>query len=58
MRADVVLTRGRVPRELAGRPVSASWTATLLSVVADRSSPRAARYQDILVLRLGYRAAR
>lgn len=56
--ADVVLARGRVPKELAGPPVSASWTATSRLVVADRSSPRAARYQDILVLRLGYRAAR
>ena len=36
--ADVVLARGG-PRELAGRPVSASWTATSLLVVADRWSP-------------------
>jgi 2'-5' RNA ligase len=52
-RADVVLARGRVPKELAGRPVSASWTAGSVSLVADRSSPRAARYEDLAVLPLG-----
>ena len=52
-RADVVLARGRVPRELAGLPVSASWTARSVSLVADRSSPRAARYEDLTVIPLG-----
>jgi 2'-5' RNA ligase len=46
-RADVVLARGRVPRELAGRPVGASWTARSVSLVADRSSPAAARFEDL-----------
>lgn len=50
--ADVVLARGRVPKELAGRPVAASWTARSLSLVADRSSPRAIRYQDLTVIPL------
>jgi 2'-5' RNA ligase len=54
--ADVVLARGRVPKELAGRPVSASWTARSVSLVADRSSPRAARYEDLAVIALGARA--
>jgi 2'-5' RNA ligase len=51
--ADVVLARGRVPKELAGRPVEASWTARSVALVADRSSPRAARYEDLAVFPLG-----
>ena len=50
--ADVVLARGRVPRELAGRPISASWTARSVALVADRSSPQATRYQDLTVIPL------
>jgi 2'-5' RNA ligase len=45
--ADLVLARGRVPRELAGRPVTGSWTARTVSLVADRSSPRGARLEDL-----------
>ena len=52
-RADLVLARGRVPRELAGRPVSASWTARSVSLVADRSSPAAARYERLGAITLG-----
>ncbi|HET6749586.1 MAG TPA: hypothetical protein VFL71_10015 [Actinomycetes bacterium] len=51
--ADVVLARGRVPRELAGRPVSATWTARSLSLVVDRSAPGAARHEDLGVIPLG-----
>lgn len=51
--AHVVLARGSVPKELAGRPISASWTARSMSLVADRSSPRVARYEDIAVIPLG-----
>jgi hypothetical protein len=51
--ADVVLARGRVPKELAGLPVSASWTARSLALVADRSSPRQARFEDLAVIGLG-----
>jgi 2'-5' RNA ligase len=51
--ADVVLARGRVPADLAGRPVTGSWTARSLSLVADRSSPRAPRYEDLAVVPLG-----
>ncbi|MGH8946456.1 MAG: 2'-5' RNA ligase family protein [Acidimicrobiia bacterium] len=50
--ADIVLARGRVPRELAGRPVSASWTARSLSLVADRSSPKAVRYENLAEISL------
>jgi len=53
-----VLAGGRVPKGLAGRPVSARWTARSLSLVADRSSPRAARYEDLFTVPLGYRAVR
>src|SRR4029453_14369085 len=56
--ADVVLARGRVPRELAGLPVSASWTARSVSLVADRSSPREARYEDLATFPLGAWRAR
>jgi 2'-5' RNA ligase len=52
-RADLVLARGRVPKELAGRPVSASWTARSVALVADRSSPRAPRFEDLAVFGLG-----
>jgi 2'-5' RNA ligase len=45
--ADVVLARGRVPRELAGRPVAGSWTARSVALVADRSSPRGVRLEDL-----------
>jgi 2'-5' RNA ligase len=51
--ADVVLARGRVPKRLAGRPVSASWTARSVALVADRSAPGAARYEDLAVIPLG-----
>jgi 2'-5' RNA ligase len=51
--ADVVLARGRVPRELAGLPIAASWTARSVSLVADRSSPREARYEDLAAFPLG-----
>jgi 2'-5' RNA ligase len=46
-RADVVLARGRVPRELAGRPVAAAWTARSVALVADRSSPGVVRLEDL-----------
>jgi 2'-5' RNA ligase len=51
--ADVVLARGRAPASLANVPVSASWTARSVSLVADRSSPRAARYEDLAAFPLG-----
>jgi 2'-5' RNA ligase len=51
--ADVVLARGRVPKELAGRPVSASWAARSVSLVADRSSPAVVRFEDLAVIPLG-----
>jgi 2'-5' RNA ligase len=51
--ADVVLARGRVHGDLAGRPVSGSWTARSVALVADRSAPRAARYEDLGVIPLG-----
>jgi 2'-5' RNA ligase len=50
--ADVILARGRVPKEFAGAPVSAAWTARSVSLVADRSSPRALRYEDLVVIPL------
>jgi 2'-5' RNA ligase len=51
--ADVVLARGRVPKALEGRPVSASWIARSISLVADRSYPRTVDYEDLAVYPLG-----
>lgn len=51
-RADVVLARGRVPRELGGRPIRASWTARSVALVADRSSPRGPRFEDLAMFPL------
>jgi hypothetical protein len=52
-RADVVLARGRVPAALAGEPVSTTWTARALALVADHSSPRSPRLHDVAVFPLG-----
>jgi 2'-5' RNA ligase len=45
--ADLVLARGRVPRELAGRPVAGSWTTRSVSLVADRSAPGMPRFEHL-----------
>lgn len=51
--ADVVLARGRVPKDLADRPISGTWTARSASLVADRSSAMAPRFEDLVTIRLG-----
>jgi 2'-5' RNA ligase len=51
--ADVVLARGRVPKDLADHPVSGSWTARSISLVADRSSVKAPRFEDLATIPLG-----
>jgi 2'-5' RNA ligase len=51
--ADVVLARGRVPRELAGRPVAGSWTARSVSLLADRSAPGVVRFEELAAFPLG-----
>jgi hypothetical protein len=51
--ADVVLARGRVPKELAGRPISGTWTARRVSLVADRSSVKAPLFEDLATIPLG-----
>lgn len=50
---DVVLAGGRFPAYLAGQQLAAVWTVTSLKLVADRSSPRAARFEDLAVVPLG-----
>jgi 2'-5' RNA ligase len=50
--ADVVLARGRVPKDLAGRPISGRWTARSVSLVADRSSVKAPRFEDLATIPL------
>jgi hypothetical protein len=42
-----------VPKQLDGLPVSASWTARSVGLVADRSSPGAPRYEDLGAFPLG-----
>jgi hypothetical protein len=51
-RADLVLARGRVPGHLAGTPVQGSWTADVVSLVADRSAPGRPRLVDLVEVRL------
>ncbi len=51
--ADVVLARGHAPRELAGLPVYATWTATEVLLVADRSAPGRPRLVDVGRIGLG-----
>ena len=51
--ADIVLARGRVPSDLAGGLVAASWTADAVFLVADRSSPQGVRFDDLAEFRLG-----
>ncbi|MFC4951176.1 2'-5' RNA ligase family protein [Pseudonocardia sp. GCM10023141] len=46
-RADLVLARGRVPKEVGGAPLAASWTATAVVLVADRSAPGRPRLDDL-----------
>jgi hypothetical protein len=45
--AYVVLARGRAPAALAGVPVAAEWTAREVALVADRSSPRGSKLDDL-----------
>ena len=45
--ADLVLARGRVPSELADRPVAGSWTARSVSLLADRSAPGRVRFEEL-----------
>jgi hypothetical protein len=45
--ADVVLANGRIPADLAGTDVRAEWVVTGVSLVADRSSPRAVRLAEV-----------
>lgn len=50
--ADIVIARGRVPAALAGEPVSGTWLAETVALVADRSSPHGPRLEDLTEFRL------
>jgi 2'-5' RNA ligase len=52
---ELVLARGRVPAELAGGPVDGGWTAEAVVLVADRSSPRGPRLDDLAAFALAPR---
>jgi hypothetical protein len=45
--AEIPLASGRVPRELGGVPLQASWTADTLVLVADRSAPGRPKLVDV-----------
>jgi hypothetical protein len=45
-RADLVLATGRIPRDL-GVDLQAVWTVREIRLIADRSSPRGARLDDV-----------
>jgi hypothetical protein len=49
---DLSLATGRVPRELGGVPLSATWTADRLVLVADRSAPGRPNLVDLGVIPL------
>jgi hypothetical protein len=44
---DLVLASGRIPAELTGWRPSIGWTAHEVLLVADRSSPRGTRLEDV-----------
>jgi hypothetical protein len=51
--ANIVLARGRVPKDLAGDPISTEWTADTVHLVADRSSPGRHRFENLATVPLG-----
>jgi hypothetical protein len=51
-RTDLVLARGRVPKDLAGNRVHGSWEAGTVSLVADRSAPGRPRLVDLVEVQL------
>jgi hypothetical protein len=50
---DLVLAGGRIPQRLLDLHVPASWTVTEVLLIADRSSPRGVRLEDIVSFGLG-----
>ncbi|RSM86652.1 hypothetical protein DMH04_13505 [Kibdelosporangium aridum] len=50
--ADIVIARGKVPKTLAGEPVSGTWHASTVHLVADRSSPRGPKFENLAEFRL------
>jgi 2'-5' RNA ligase len=51
-RADLVLARGKVPKELGGLPLQAEFTVEQVALVADRSAPGRRRFDDVATFRL------
>ncbi|MEC3982500.1 2'-5' RNA ligase family protein [Amycolatopsis sp. H20-H5] len=49
---DLVLAGGRVPAQLAGTELRAEWVVDELLLIADRSSPRAVRLEDVATISL------
>ncbi|PXY30461.1 hypothetical protein BAY59_12570 [Prauserella coralliicola] len=52
-RGELVLARGRPPRELSGTAIEAAWRVTEVLLVADHSSPRGPRIEDVGAIPLG-----
>jgi hypothetical protein len=49
---DLVLAGGRIPERLLDLRVSASWTVTEVLLIADRSSPRGVRLEEVAAISL------
>lgn len=50
--AHLMVAAGRVPRGVDGTPVEGGWTVSDVRLVADRSSPRGVRLEDLAVIDL------
>ncbi len=50
--AEVVLASGRIPAHLAGADLRTEWVVTAVSLIADRSSPRAVNLADVATITL------
>ncbi|MBP2329881.1 2'-5' RNA ligase [Kibdelosporangium banguiense] len=45
--ADIVVARGHVPKEIAGEPITGSWQAESVALIADRSSPGRPHFENL-----------
>lgn len=49
---EIFLANGRIPPDLAGAVLRMEWVVTDVSLIADRSSPQAARLADVATITL------
>jgi 2'-5' RNA ligase len=50
--ADIVVARGHVPAEVAGEPITGTWRAESVALVADRSGPGQPRFENLAEFQL------